>query len=124
MAGGVVSIHAPWADEQDLNFLLACLATLNRHYLERGSARPLALDGSITYRREPMGEEEWLTLPLVNDVGAGDCEDLAAAYAASYGGVPVVYRSAPGTLHAVVMQGGKEVDPSRLLGMGREARDG
>jgi hypothetical protein len=114
---GIVTIYAPWVDEQDLDALLACLATLNRYYLDAGRTRPLPLDGTVRYQREGVGEEEWVTLPLLNDLRIGDCEDLAAAYAASYGGKPIVYRAGPHTMHAVVDAGGRVIDPSRMLGM-------
>lgn len=119
---GIVTIHAPWVDEQDLNALLALLATLNRYYLDAGRVRPLPMDGTIRYKREGVGEEEWIPLPLLHEIGYGDCEDLAAAYAASFGTrerpmTPFVYRAGPNMMHAVVDDDGKMIDPSRLLGM-------
>lgn len=114
---GIVTIHCPWWNEQDINALLAIMATANRYYLDAGRTRPLPMDGAIRYQREGVGEEEWITLPLLHDVGYGDCEDLAAAYAASYRGAPLVYRTGPNMLHAVVDDGGKIIDPSKLLGM-------
>lgn len=118
---GEVSILAPWFDDEDLDALVAILGVINRYYIERGKASPLDMSGrTIRYEREPLGQEEWLTLPLLERVGAGDCEDLAAAWAASYGGSPIIRPSMPGAYHAVVrLPSGAIVDPSRLLGMGR-----
>lgn len=116
---GEVSILAPWFDGEDLDALIAILAVLNRYYIEKGTAMPLQMDGRIRYEREPVGQEEWLTIPLLERVGAGDCEDLAAAWAASYGGSPIIRPSQPGAYHAVVrLPSGQIVDPSRALGMG------
>lgn len=114
---GVVTIHAPWSDVQDLNALLAILATLNRYYIDAGRVPELPMDGSIRYQREEAGREEWLTLPMIIAGGNGDCEDLAAAWAASYGGTPIVYRTGPNMLHAIVKDGGRFIDPSKMLGM-------
>jgi hypothetical protein len=120
----VLSILVPWRDEGDLDAALAALTVLNRWFLSRG-VPPLDMTGrSVVYARED-GTEEWLTLPLIQAVGYGDCEDLAAAFAASYGGIPFVERVNQSLLHAVVrLPNGRVVDPSRILGMGRNRNGG
>lgn len=87
-------------------------------------AQQSILDGTVRYRREPRGSEQWRTRGRVLLEGYGDCEDLAAALAAELrvAGHParaIVRRArgAPG-YHAVVRLRGRELDPSAWLGMG------
>jgi hypothetical protein len=118
MALRVVNIVAPWKSIRDLNAIVAGMAVLNRYYIDEWKLGPLPLDRSrVTYVREPEGREDWLTLPVLYELGEGDCEDLSAAYAASYGGSPLIYRVGPGQLHAVVKKDGNIIDPSAMLGM-------
>lgn len=120
----VVRIMAPWRDEGDLDLLIEVLTALNRYYIARGYCAPLDIDTTdIRYEREPVGSEDWLTLPIVEARRRGDCEDLAAATAASYPGIgrAVVRRNSSGGYHAVVEQADGEIlDPSLILGMGED----
>ena len=84
------------------------------------------LSGQIRYIRSDP-EERWLTIRDVWALGGGDCEDLAAALAASRNvlGMPsrvIVVKSRPGrrTAHAVVQDiaTGRLLDPSMTGGMG------
>jgi hypothetical protein len=69
---------------------------------------PLWLPKSIRYKLEPEGQEDWKLFHNVLRDGWGDCEDIAAIYAASYrasgldeGARVRVMVVAPGKLHAV-----------------------
>jgi transglutaminase-like putative cysteine protease len=93
----------------------------------RASARkgrpipPIYASGVRYIRRDP--DERWQTPTETLRRGGGDCEDLAIWRAAELRarGEParvIVYRSAPGVLHAVVRRAsGRIEDPSRRLGM-------
>jgi Transglutaminase-like superfamily len=90
----------------------------------RSRTLPSILDGSVRYRPEPPGSEEWRTVDEVVRSGYGDCEDLAAALAAELRvrrRIParaIVRRANVGRgYHAVVWSRGRELDPSRWLGM-------
>jgi hypothetical protein len=116
----IVKLHAPWRTLDDLRVILAAGTTLNAFYLDAWDLPPLAMDGTVVYRREPEGREDWLTLPLLLERGAGDCEDLSMAYAASWGGFPDVYSPRPGLVHVIVRNPtdpSRRFDPSRVLGM-------
>jgi transglutaminase-like putative cysteine protease len=82
---------------------------------------PIYTAGVRYIRRDPG--ERWQTPTETMRRGGGDCEDLATWRAAELRarGEParvIVYRSAPGVLHAVVRRGdGSIEDPSRRLGM-------
>jgi type II secretory pathway pseudopilin PulG len=82
---------------------------------------PIYAAGVRYIRRDPG--ERWQTPTETKRRGGGDCEDLATWRAAELRlhGEParvIVYRSAPGVLHAVVRRGdGRIEDPSRRLGM-------
>lgn len=117
----VVQIMAPWRDEADLDLLAEVLTALNRYYISRGYVQPMDLDTTeIRYEREPAGQESWLALPILQALKRGDCEDLAAATAASYDGIGrvIIRRVSEGGYHAVVQRpDGTILDPSALLGM-------
>lgn len=91
-----------------------------------GSAFKPLLSSHVRYARE-WPRERWLTLPELYREGVGDCEDLAAAYAAELvstgrdtGARPYVRKANTGRgYHVVVLGGnGRELDPSIALGMG------
>jgi type II secretory pathway pseudopilin PulG len=82
---------------------------------------PIYAAGVRYIRRDP--NERWQLPSETMARGGGDCEDLATWRAAELriGGEAarvIVYRSAPGVLHAVVRRAdGRIEDPSRRLGM-------
>lgn len=102
------------------------LAGLDELRTVPGAAVGSILDGTVTYRRELPGREEWRTRARVLLDGYGDCEDLAAALAVELRarGVPArarIRRARAGTgYHAVVRVGDIELDPSLWLGMGEQ----
>lgn len=120
-----LAILVPARSEQAINAALAALVVLNRIYLRTHRDTPRLYESGVRYRREVAGAEQWLTLPLLLQVGAGDCEDLAAARAAELiesgedpGAAAVVRRVRAGLWHAVVRRGTGEIeDPSKALGM-------
>lgn len=86
------------------------------------------LGGSIRYKRADP-DEHWQTWRELALSGQGDCEDLAAAYAADLiikgwdkGAKPLVYRVHPSLYHVIVWSPGYNCffDPSRMAGMGKE----
>jgi hypothetical protein len=87
-----------------------------------GRRLPAIYESGVRYIRRDAGER-WQTPTETMRRGGGDCEDLATWRAAELRlhGEParvIVYRSAPGVLHAVVRRGdGSIEDPSRRLGM-------
>ena len=95
---------------------------LMRASAEGGAPLPLLYESGVVYRREPRGEERWLTAPELLARGAGDCEDLSAYRAAELrhlDGEPAVVeviRNRRGSFHAVVRRAdGALEDPSRIL---------
>jgi len=105
-----------------LTTALAALTSANEAIL-RSADLPSILDGRVRYRAEPAGSEEWRTVDEVLRSGYGDCEDLAAALAAELrvrrmSARAIVRRANVGRgYHAVVRLRGRELDPSRWLGM-------
>lgn len=91
---------------------------------------PCLYESGVVYKKEPRGQERWLTPSAVMTKGEGDCEDLAAWRAAELrvtgvdpGARAVAVRSGPRSWHAVVERsdGDKDhdefEDPSATLGM-------
>ena len=64
-----------------INALLRGLVAENVEILREQPELALRLR-SVRYRREPIGENRWKTIDQLVDDGEGDCEDLAAAWAA------------------------------------------
>lgn len=111
------------ASKPFLTAALEGLTALDAVYLERHDA-PLLYESGVRYQREPAGNEQWLTVPQVEAVGWGDCEDLAAWRAAElrvHLGEParaIAIRTGAKKFHAVVRRAdGSIEDPSRELGM-------
>ena len=110
--------------------MLDALTAVNVNWLRANPGAPSILSPAarVRYCREPIGREEWRSLPVVLQVGCGDCEDLACARAAELQVAGVRARAVPfkvpsrlpGTelWHVVVDSGGRREDPSALLGMG------
>lgn len=111
--------------------LLEALTRVNVAWLESHPAAPsiLAPDAGVRYEREPLGREDWRTLPALLSFGAGDCEDLAAARAAELRVAGIHARATPVRIgpriggraelwHIVVRHpDGTTEDPSIALGM-------
>lgn len=102
-----------------------------------GRASPLLYESGIRYAREnrcsesledrACSEERFVTIPELYRLGEGDCDDLAAAYAAEArilrgdrGARVHVIQWRSGHYHVVVRLGdGRIEDPSARLGMGK-----
>jgi len=75
----------------------------------------------VRYRKEPDGQDQWLTASQLLSKGYGDCEDVAcyqAAYYRAHGepAIVKVVRTRRGKFHAIVQRGnGVLEDPSRIL---------
>lgn len=91
-------------------------------YRRMGVSLPSIGSSGIRYRREPDGEEIWRLPHVVLRDKYGDCEDLSLylAVALRMKGVLArvkVRRNRGGGYHATVDAAGREIDPSKLLGM-------
>lgn len=112
--------------------VLKGIVLLNRGAIRAGIVPPLYRSG-VTYREEPPGVETFRDAETVLELGHGDCAHLAAWRVAELRerGEPASLRITsklsvlrPGTrlYHIVVRRGdGSVEDPSRKLGMGKEA---
>lgn len=118
--------------QEDAQAALLALYELNLHFLRTrpaGTWAPL-LESHVRYKPEPRGPngarrvERWLPIPELYRRGFGDCEDLAAAYAAECTvagrvAVPRIDRVREGLYHITVHhRDGTRTDPSAILGMG------
>jgi hypothetical protein len=65
-----------------VNRALRLLVAQDVEYLRRHPGTPDLYRSGVRYQMEPLGREEWLTIPDVLARGVGDCEDLAAWRAA------------------------------------------
>lgn len=82
-----------------------------------GGYVPLYPPMAVRYRVEPPGEEDWKLAHNILRDGWGDCEDIAAYYAAGHrvsgfdpgARVAVIYVR-PGQLHAVTMLSNGEIE--------------
>lgn len=110
--------------------MLDLLVQLNVDYLREHPQTPPLYKSGVRYRREPIGEEKWLTIPWVLKFKHGDCEDLATWRAAELQ-VRVGENARPiwsgrvtprgRVYHIQVMrEDGSIEDPSAVLGMGVE----
>jgi hypothetical protein len=120
---------------------LESLTRINQWHFRRGVVPPL-LSSGIVYKEESLGKEDWDDAPTVAGRGWGDCEDLAAYFAAELRetrGIPAEcvikfrfitpqeikasgYPNIPKTgiylIHVMVrLPNGQIIDPSKLLGM-------
>ena len=111
--------------------LLAALTRINYDLIRERSA-PLLYRSGVVYQAEGRDahgmREDWRTIPVVREMGAGDCEDLACWRAAELWmlGEPnaaavSTSRAVPGlgvVYHIVVRRAdGTIEDPSKRLGM-------
>lgn len=122
-------------DERALDVMLDCLTCLDEMYLLRYPDTPWLYSSGLRYEREPIGQEQWLTIPwmfLRRDQGRGvDCEDLSCYRAAELrvrrgerAKAIHVHKTHPngGRLYHIRCKhaDGRVEDPSHALGMGRE----
>ena len=105
---------------------LAEVSMVQRRAGEAPSIFDAAKSGRVRYRKELPGHEDWQTAAETFARGWGDCEDLAIWLAADLrlagknAARVVVRRSRGGNgWHALVHDGTKLRDPSKVLGMGR-----
>lgn len=123
-----VALLIPAASERSLAAAMCALVALDVLYLATHPDAPRLYDSGVRYRPEPRGSEEWVTVPDLLQRGWGDCEDLAAWRCAELRlegerATPCVRRSGPATYHALVCrEDGSIEDPSRVLGLRRNAR--
>lgn len=61
-----------------LQVLLWTLIHLDELYLKRYPHTPSIYSSGVRYIREPLGYEQWVTIPEILKQGGADCEDLAA----------------------------------------------
>ncbi len=117
-----------------LRVLLNALYKINCDWLRRHPNTPSLMRSGVRYMREPRGVEEWQDIPETLRRGTGDCEDLACFLAAELT-VRHGIRARPDfTLREITnpdgvitkmfhiftrLPNGKRIDPSKLLGMGR-----
>ena len=110
-----------------LDRLLPALVGLNEDWLRQTPRAPDLYRSGVRYQAEPMGQEQWLTIPFVLRQGFGDCEDLAcwrtAELRVRYNERAVAVwsgrRTPRGLLYHIRVRRGNGAieDPSFLLGM-------
>jgi hypothetical protein len=119
-------------DEDTLGKALEASTAVAQRQVASGSVPPLqdAIDaGQVKWTPEPK-DQGFEGFDLPEDVmarGWGDCDDLAAWWAAELresgddpDAAPIVYQSKPSRWHAVVQRGDGSIDdPSRWAGMGK-----
>lgn len=113
---------------ESVGVLTDALTALNLAYLRAHPETPPLYRSGVRYKREPRGEERWLTIPLVRERGAGDCEDLSCWRAAELQAAGERARAVnthkqgvggAALYHIRVRRAdGSIEDPSRRLGMG------
>lgn len=120
MANVAVTLLVP-ATPAALSAAAEGLAAVNFALIRAGGDFPGIYESGVVYRGEPVGTEEWLTIPEILARGAGDCEDLSAWRAAELReqGEPAVVEvrhNSIGSYHAVVRRAdGTIEDPSKIL---------
>lgn len=117
-----------------LRVLLGALYEIDCDQWARNPQWPGLFESGVRYKREPRGVEEWQDVAETLRRGHGDCEDLACMLASQITvreGVRAVpdftLREIPDMngditrmFHIFVrLPGGRRIDPSRHLGMGR-----
>src|SRR5208337_2966832 len=119
-------------DEDTLGKALEASTAVAQRQVASGTVPPLqdAIDaGQVKWTPEPK-DQGFEGFDLPEDVmarGWGDCDDLAAWWAAELresgddpDAAPIVYQSKPSRWHAVVQRGDGSIDdPSRWAGMGK-----
>jgi len=117
-----ITFAVPLLDGAALGPLLEAGTQINQMVMARQGLPPL-LDSGIRYRREPVGQEQWICGDLLDERGFGDCEDLSMRLAAELRkgeNARAVWRRIPekNLFHIVVERGdGSIVDISKKLGM-------
>lgn len=111
----------------NLTTLLRALTEIDLRYLQQNPNTPSLYSSGVRYIREPIGQEEWLSVPEVLRRGGGDCEDLACWRAAELilrgKRAEPIWRRMPSSVsgqalyHILVRVGLSIEDPSKLLGM-------
>jgi hypothetical protein len=121
-----LSIRVPAETQSELQASLDFLTAISAGQIKRHGL-PHPYRAGIRYQREPEGREDWQTALETLERKTGDCEDLAA-YLAGYlqaHGHPharAFLRPSRGVgYHCLVQDGAQILDPSRVLGMGKEA---
>jgi len=118
-----------------LRVLLNALFEIDCDQWQRCPEYPGLFISGVRYQREPKGVEEWQDVAETLRRGHGDCEDLACMYASELvvrHGIDArpdftmreIRNPSTGDLskmfHIFVrLPGGERVDPSKILGMGR-----
>lgn len=75
-------VSGPCPSSSVLPAMLDALTRINADWLRAHPGAPTIYGGGVRYQAEPIGSEQWRTLPVVLASGYGDCEDLACARAA------------------------------------------
>ena len=121
-------VEPPALESVYLRPLLDCLVQINLIWRRTNPRASRLYDSGVVYRREPRGQERWLSVPKVLARGFGDCEDLACWLVSDlifFGGDPGArpfHRSKQtdrGMLYHILVKrsDGTLEDPSKKLGM-------
>jgi hypothetical protein len=117
-----------------LRVLLNALYEIDCDQWRRNPQYPGLGESGVVYKREPKNTEEWQDVTETLERGYGDCEDLACMLASeitvrhdidarpdfTLREMPREGQSPSLLFHIFVrLPNGKRIDPSRLLGMGR-----
>ena len=116
-----------------LRALLDCLIQINLGYLQTHSVPELYRSG-VRYGRTVI----WEPIPALYARGFGDCKSLATAKIAElrFKGIPCeptfrwikrggngLDKTAPNDFHILVQTGSSYIDPSKVLGMGKNENE-
>jgi len=115
-----------------LQLMLSALTMINVDFLKVNPSCPRLYDLGVRYEIEPAGREDWQDIPTTIRRKTGDCEDLSSHLAAELqvkDGIAAwptfTWRMRPSGayLYHVLTRypDGRIEDPSRRLGMGRNA---